>query len=217
MYSLVVREMSVPSALGSSARRDAWWCRSPDIARGSFIRSIQFHIHQERKRDHVGTVAIDVHRMLHHDSTTLTTRASGLGWTSAGLPHIQGVHRKYHLRINPIDPSSPLPKLTHTMIACFMLDEFNRCLFLSPSMRVIQFTWATRLNVLELLTLALAGESRTRILDEGIVHTSRSTRDRSITHTQLVKPSFDQNPFGRSHRSSVFFHFFETTTGIIQV
>ena len=38
---------------------------------------------------------VDVPCMLHHDrdSTALTTRASGLGWTSAGLPHIQGVYR----------------------------------------------------------------------------------------------------------------------------
>ena len=61
-----------------------------------------------------GAVAIDVHRMFHHDSTALTTRASGLGWTSAGLPHIQGVHRS--LRRKPVDPSSLLQKLTHTII-----------------------------------------------------------------------------------------------------
>ena len=47
-------------------------------------RSIQvcecaFALHQEQKRDHFGTaVAIDVHRMFHHDPTALTTRASGL-------------------------------------------------------------------------------------------------------------------------------------------
>ena len=67
------------------------------------------------------SVAIDVHRIIHHDSTSLTTRASGLGWTSAGLPHIQGVHR--NLRTNPVDPSSPLQKLTHTItliVSCIL-------------------------------------------------------------------------------------------------
>ena len=48
-----------------------------------------FALHQEQKRENFGTVAIDVHRMLHHDSAAaLTTRASGLGWTSPGLPHL---------------------------------------------------------------------------------------------------------------------------------
>ena len=75
-----------------------------------FIPSIQvcecpFTLHQEeeQKRDHFGEVAIDVHRMFHHDSTALTTRASGLGWISAALPRIQGVHRNLHT--NPVDPS----------------------------------------------------------------------------------------------------------------
>ena len=92
-----------------------------------FIRSRQvceraFALHQEQKRDHFGTVAIDVHRMFDHDSTALTTRASGLGWTSsAGLLHIQGVHR--NLRTNPVDPRSPLQKLTHTItliVSCIL-------------------------------------------------------------------------------------------------
>ena len=85
----------------------------------AFNRSIQvcecaFALHQKQKRDHSGTVAIDVHRMFHHDSTALTTRTSGLGWTSAGLPHTQGVCRS--LRTNPVDPSSPLQKLTQSTI-----------------------------------------------------------------------------------------------------
>ena len=91
-----------------------------------FIRSIQvrecaFALHQQQKRDHFGTVAIDVHHMFHHDSTALTTQASGLGWTSASLPHIQGVHRS--LRTNPVDQSSPLQKLTHTItliVSCIL-------------------------------------------------------------------------------------------------
>ena len=46
----------------------------------------------------------------------------------------------------------------------------------------------TRLNVLVLLTLALAGESPTCILHEGI-------HERLKYHTQLAKLSFDQNHF----------------------
>ena len=105
------------------------------------IRSIQvceraFAIDEEQKRDHFGTVAIDVHRMFHHDSTALTARASGLG--PAGLPHIQGVHR--NLRTNPVDPSCPLQKLTHTTNTyCFMHAEFCRCLVLSPQCGLYSF------------------------------------------------------------------------------
>ena len=62
-------------------------------------------------------VAIDVHHMFHHDSKAPTTRASRLGWTSAGLPHVQGVHR--NLRTSPVDPRSPLQKLTHTINLLF--------------------------------------------------------------------------------------------------
>ena len=72
-----------------------------------------FALHEEQKRNHFGTVAVDIYRMFHHYWTALTNRVSGLGWTSAGLPHIQGVHR--NLRTNPIDPSSPLQKSTHTL------------------------------------------------------------------------------------------------------
>ena len=68
-----------------------------------------FALHQEQKRDHFGTVAIDVHRLFHHDPTALKTRASGLGWTSAGLPHIQGVHRQ-ELAYKPGRPN----KLAHS-------------------------------------------------------------------------------------------------------
>ena len=95
VHSLVECEMGVRRALGSRVHRP-----TPDAERqislvGVFIRSIQvcecaFALHQQQKRDHFGAVAIDAHRMFHRDSTALTTRASGLGWTCAGLPHIQG-------------------------------------------------------------------------------------------------------------------------------
>ena len=60
--------------------------------------------------------------MFYHDSKSLTTRASDLGWTSAGLPHtIQGVHR--NLRTNLVDARSPLQKLTNTLtliVSCIL-------------------------------------------------------------------------------------------------
>ena len=109
-----------------------------------FIRSIQvcecaFALHQEQKRDHIGTVAIDVHPMFHHDSTALTTRASGLGWTFADLPHIQGVHR--NLRTTPVDPSSPLQKLSHTVtiIVSCILNSTYICLVLYPRFGLYSF------------------------------------------------------------------------------
>ena len=131
-YSLAVCEMGARRASRSSVHSP-----TPNAERQISLVDLHsinvcecaFASHQERKRDHFGTVAIDVHGMFHHDSTALTTRASGLGWTSAGLPHIHGVHR--NLRTNPVDPSSPLQKLTHTVI-----NIFHRCLFLSSSMRV---------------------------------------------------------------------------------
>ena len=144
MYSLVVCEMGARRLLGSSVhapRRLMQNARSPSSV---FIRSMQvcecaFALHQEQKRDRFGTVAIDIHRMFHHDSIALPTRASGLGWTSAGLPHTQGVPR--NLRTNPVDPSSPPQKLAHTTTTNNYLVHtgFHICLVLSPSMPVIQF------------------------------------------------------------------------------
>ena len=138
-----------------------------------FMRSIQvcectFALYQEQKSHHFGTVATDVHRIFHHDSAALTTRASGLGETSAGLPHIHGVHR--NTRTNPVGPSSPLQKITpHTVtIICFMHTEFHRSLVLSASIWFMFPCAKPSLNVLVLLTMALAGESPTGILHEGI-------------------------------------------------
>ena len=100
-----------------------------------------FSLHQDQNRDHFGTIAIDIHGMFRHDSTARTTRASGLGWTSTGLPHIQGVHR--NLRTNQVDPSSLPQKLPHTISTTSSTHtEFHRWLVLSPSVRVIQFPCA---------------------------------------------------------------------------
>ena len=93
---------------------------------------------EEQKRDRFGTVAIDVHRMFDHDSTALTTRAPGLDWTSAGLPLIQGVHR--NLRTNPVDPSSPTPKVnSHNSTHCLMHTGFHRCLVCLPQCGLYSF------------------------------------------------------------------------------
>ena len=152
-----------------------------------FNRSIQvcefaMAPHQEQKRHHFGAVAINVRRMFRHDPTA-KTRASGLDWTSAGLPHIHGAHS--NLRTNPVDPSSPRRKLTHTIIvtvSCILSSTYvcfcpRHAGYYTVSVR------RTRLKALVLLTLALAGESPTCILHEDIVHTPRNTRDRSITHS----------------------------------
>ena len=97
----------------------------------------------EEKRDHFGTIAVDVHRMFHHDSTALTTLASGLGWISAGLPHIQGVHR--NLRTNPVGTQITHSKsefalsMLRELFVLSTMDSTDRCLVLSPSTRVVQF------------------------------------------------------------------------------
>ena len=124
-----------------------------------------FALHQGQKRDHFGAVAIDVHRMFHHNSTA-KTRASGVGWTSAGLPHIQEVHR--NLRTNPVDPSSPLQKLAHTITLIVSRTQHSTGVwFFPPHADYTVSVRRTGLNVLVLLTLALAGESPTYILHEG--------------------------------------------------
>ena len=70
-----------------------------------------FALHQEqKKRDHLGTVAIDVHRMFHRDSTALTTRPSirpgmDLRWPATYTGNTQ------ELAYNPADPSNPLPEV----------------------------------------------------------------------------------------------------------
>ena len=47
----------------------------PNLARRfSFDQYRCVVLHQEQKIDHFRTVAIDVHRMFHHDSTALATR-----------------------------------------------------------------------------------------------------------------------------------------------
>ena len=115
------------------------------IANISCMLMCTFVFHQNQKRGHFGTVAIDVHRMFHHDSTALTTRASGLGWTSAGLLliYIQGVYR--NLRTNPVDPSSPLQKLTHTILSIHIIIRvFERTGIWSGGVFVSASVWDSR-------------------------------------------------------------------------
>ena len=106
-----------------------------------FKRPIQvcecaFALHQDQKRDHLGAVAIDIHLMFRHDLTEKTPSIRpGL---DIRLPHIQGVHR--NLRTNPLDPSSPLQKLTQTVtLNCFMHTAFYICLVLSASRGLYSF------------------------------------------------------------------------------
>ena len=91
-----------------------------------FIRSIVCLCITSRaeKRDHFGAVAIDVHRMFHHDSTAQNPEHQAWAGTSLACHiHIQGVHN--NLRTNPVDLSSPLQKLTHTvtLIVSYILNS----------------------------------------------------------------------------------------------
>ena len=75
---------------------------------------------EEQKRYHlVRSMAIDTttSRMLHHDSTALT-RASqtGLGWTSAGLPHV------HHKLGHPTQPSALVPIKSGFCSFCAQVD-----------------------------------------------------------------------------------------------
>ena len=108
-----------------------------------FIRSIQvcqcdFALHQEQKRDHFGTVAIDVHSMFHYDSAA--EKPEHQAWAGPPLAcHIyrectgtcvqtqELAHEHKNLRTNPVDPSSPLQKLTHsvTLIVSCILNSTN--------------------------------------------------------------------------------------------
>ena len=74
------------------------------------------------------------------------------------------------LRTNPVDPSSPPQKLTHTINSYFTHTEFSQLLsgFVSLNAGYTVSVRRTRLNVLVLLTLALAGESPTCVLHEGM-------------------------------------------------
>ena len=166
-----------------------------------FIRSIPvcecaFALHQEQKRDHFGTVAIDVHRIFHHDSTALqTTRASGLGWASAGLPHMQGVHRSSNT--NPVDPRSPLQKLTHTttiIVSC--IPNSTDVWFCPPQCGL--FSSRTQ-NKVERLSSVDPGYISRGITDLSAVsftkvYTPRNTRDRSITRSLQRRVFFSSCP-----------------------
>ena len=138
---------------------------------------MEFYVHQEQKRDHFGTVAIDVHRVFPHGSTAPIPRASGLGRTSFGLPHTQGVHR--NLRTNPVDPNSPLHSY-QIFVLCIL--NSTDVWFVPLNAGYTVSVRRTRLDALVLSTLAFAGESPTCILHEG-VYTPCNTRDQCITRS----------------------------------
>ena len=101
----------------------------------SALGSVWGYCYQYIERDDFATVANDVHRMFHHDSTALTTRASGLGWTCAGLPR-----STQELACEPGRPKEPTPRTAVTLIVSCILNSTDVCL--SPSMRVAQFPCA---------------------------------------------------------------------------
>ena len=55
----------------------------------------------------------------------------------------------------------------------------------------------TKLNVLVMLTMVLAGEVTDLYPSRGYTHPVTGAIE--VPHTQLAKPSFDQKLFGRSH------------------
>ena len=142
-------ETGVQRALGPSVHRPTSDTeRQISLGRSSFDQyrcgSVPLQLHQEQHRDPFRAIAIDDHRVFYKDSISLTTRASGPGWTSASVPHVHGVHR--NLCTTSVDPSSPRPlqKLTHTITIICFLHEFRRCLVLSHSMRLLKFPCAER-------------------------------------------------------------------------
>ena len=95
--------------------------------------------------------------------------------------HIQGVHR--NLRPNPVDPSSPMQKLTHTItvIVPFILKsaEFWFC---PPHARFTVSVPRTSLNVLVLPVDPGISRGVTDLYPSR-GYTRRKTRDRSITRS----------------------------------
>ena len=155
------------------------------------VRECACALHLEQKRDHFGTVAIDVHRMFHRDSTALTTTNNpsirpglDLRWPPTYAGSTQEL-----ARTNPVDPSGPLQMITHTtllvqqfiIVVCML--NFTGVWFCPPQRGLYSFraqNKAERLSPVDFGTIA--GESQTCILHEGI-HTRRNTRDRSITRS----------------------------------
>ena len=158
-----------------------------------FIRSIQVWecasaSHEEQIRDRFGTVAIDAHRMFHHDSMTLTTRASGVGWTSAFLPHIKGVHT--NLRTNPVYPSSPLQKSTHTitLLVSSILNSTDAWVR-PPQCGLYSFRAQNKVERISRVGPGVSREVTDLYPSPGgySIHTPRNTCDRSITLTRSMQ------------------------------
>ena len=134
------------------------------------------------------------------------------GWTSAGLPHVQGAHR--NLRTNPVDPSSLLtPKAnSHYSTYCFMHGLLNSTdvWFCPPQCGLYRFRVQ---NKTERLSPVDPGISRGVIdVSPSRGYTPRNTCHRSITdHTQLAKLSFDRKSFlvHLTHTAQVYSRFFK--------
>ena len=134
------------------------------------------------------------------------TRASGLGWTPAGLPHTQGVHR--NLRTNPVDPSGPLQKLTHTVTLIVSCILHSTDVWFCPPQCGLYSVRAQ--NKAERRSPVDPGISRGATdLYPSRWYTPRNTRDRGITRSLqnriLIKNPFWSFSSSSSHTAQVYF------------
>ena len=129
------------------------------------------------------------------------TRALGLGWTSAGLPHTSYIYREYTESIACV--RTPYAQVAHSKIyftlACsyfyaYVLNSANRCLFLSPPMRVIpSFCAQNKAEGLSPVDPDISRGVTDLYLSRGYTHPI--TREIEVSHTQLAKLSFYPKPF----------------------
>ena len=124
------------------------------------------------------------------------------------LPHFRGVHRNLRTT-NPVDPSSPLKKLTHTItltVYCIL-----SCLF-PPQCGLYSFRVQNKAERLSPVGPGLSRGVTERPVSFTRVYTPRNRRDRSAYHTQLAKQSWVliKNAFWSiSQRKKCIFFFFE--------
>ena len=106
--------MSITQCLMQNTRsHSSVFIRSIPVCVCFFITSTRAE-EQQQKRDHFGAVAIEVHRMLHHDSTVLTVRVHRCGLDLRWPATYEGSAQE--LACEPgRHKYSQLLKLTHTI------------------------------------------------------------------------------------------------------
>ena len=150
---------------------------------------------------------------LHVKDSTRNNPTEHQAWVGSPLAcHTQGVHR--NLRTNPVDPSSPLQKLTHTMtIICFtrMHTEFHRLSYVwfgPPHGGYVVSVRRTRLDALLRPVDPCINKGLTDLYPSG-GYTHPVTCAIELSHSACTRLSFDQKSFlSFSQQLIVFFHFF---------